>query len=316
MGLAVRLAPSLAPIHTEIDMPLLLVAQMTDAPAAGALASWFDGLPAWGRVLVVILLAALAHLAVKLIRRVGEWVVTPAESPRLARLLVERRQPKVATLTILVVSAATFTIYFVALGFALRELTPITLGQFFASATVIGLAVGFGTQGLVQDVVTGLTLIFSDTMNVGDVMEVSGQIGRVERIGLRFTVLTNFVGQTVMIPNRNIGALGRYPTGYARAFLDVQIPAGIDEATVRTLVGRIARGVRAQHPGVIVGEPRIHAAQRAGEEGWPYLRTRFRIWPGQQALIETAVRQRVLAAMRELEPAFADWMVTVTYRMA
>jgi hypothetical protein len=54
--------------------------------------------------------------------------------------------------------------------------------------------------------------------------------------------------------------------------------------------------------------------QRAGEGGWRYLRTRFRFWPGQHALIEGPLRQRVLARMKEIDPAFADWMVTVTYR--
>jgi len=56
---------------------------------------------------------------------------------------------KVATVTGLLVSALTFGIYFLALGFALRRLTPITLGQFFATATVLGLAVGFGTQRII-----------------------------------------------------------------------------------------------------------------------------------------------------------------------
>jgi len=295
---------------------LLLQIAETAAEHQGTVARVYDALPTWGKLLVVLLLAGMAHIAVRGIRRIGDWVLTPAESPRLARSIVERRNPKVATLTGLVVSALTFTVYFTALGFALRELTPLTLSQFFASATVIGLAVGFGTQGLVQDVVTGLTLIFSDTMDIGDLMEVSGHTGRLERIGLRFTTLTNFAGQTILIPNRNIGVLGRYRTGYARAFLDVQIPEGVDEATVRALIERIGRGARAQYSAVIVGEPRIHAEQRAGEapDGWRYLRTRFRIWPGQHGLIENTVRQRILAAMREIDPGFEDWMVTVTYR--
>jgi moderate conductance mechanosensitive channel len=213
------------------------------------------------------------------------------------------------------VSALTFAIYFVALGFVLGELTPITVGQYLASATVIGLAVGFGTQGLVQDVVTGLTLIFSDALDIGTVVEVSGQVGRIEKIGLRFTTLTNFVGQTVYIPNRNIAVIGRYRVGYARVYLDVQLPDGLDEAAAGAEIDRIARAFRAQHPAVIVGEPRTHPVQHAGDTGWRYIRTRFRIWPGQQTLIETALRQRTIAAMRELDPAFADWMVTVTYRI-
>jgi moderate conductance mechanosensitive channel len=297
--------------------PLLaLSAALQQAPPeeVSRVALWVRSLPPFTRIAAILVLALLGHALVRAIRTVGEWIVTPQQSPRLTRDLIQRRKPKFATVTGLVVSAGTFVIYFVAIGFALRELTDITLGQYFASATVIGLAVGFGTQGLVQDVVTGLTLIFSNVLDIGDLIEVSGQIGRIETIGLRFTTLTNFMGQTVVIPNRNIGVIGRYRTGYARAFLDVQIPAGVDEARVTEVVERIARGFRAQHGAVIVGDPRLHVVQSAGDDGWRYLRTRFRIWPGQQSLVETALRQRTIAAMKELDPAFADWMVTVTYR--
>ncbi len=240
--------------------------------------------------------------------------MTPAESPALAGRILSRRAPKVATVTGLVVSALTFVIYFLALGLLLRELTPLTLGQYLASATVVGLAVGFGTQGLVQDIVTGLTLIFTDTVDVGDLVELSGQMGRVERIGLRFTTLTTFVGKTIYVPNRNIATVGRYPVGYARAFLDAELPSGVEEHEAVRALTELARSFRSQHPAAVVGEPRVHTVKRAGEGGWRYLRIRFRIWPGQQALMEGPLRQRAVARMKEMEPEYPDWKVTVTYR--
>lgn len=292
----------------------VLALQDVAAEEASRLVVWIRSLPVPLRVAAILALALAAHGLVQLIRRLGEWIITPARSPRVARDLIARRKPKFATVTGLIVSAFTFVIYFTAIGFMIGELTPITLGQYLATATVIGLAVGFGTQGLVQDVVTGLTLIFSDAIDVGDLVEVSGQIGRAEKIGLRFTTLTNFMGQTVTIPNRNIGVIGRFRTGYARAFVDVQVTEAAGEAAVVGAVERVARGFRAQYPAVIVGDPRIHAVQGGDGAGWPFLRTRFRFWPGQQALLEVALRQRLIAAMKELDPSFADWMVTVTYR--
>jgi small conductance mechanosensitive channel len=86
----------------------------------------------------------------------------------------------------------------------------ISLKTYVASATVIGLTVGSGLQGLVQDVITGLTLIFSDTLNVGEVVDLSGQTGRVDRIGLRFTTLITLLEQRVHVPNRNINQISRY----------------------------------------------------------------------------------------------------------
>lgn len=276
---------------------------------------WIRALPLAWRIGAIGAVTLLAHGIVLALRRLGGWVLTPADSPAVAKKLLERRNPKTATLTGLAVSGLTFLIYFLALGFVLRELTPITLGQYLASATVIGLAVGFGTQGLVQDIITGLTLIFSNTLAVGDLAEVAGQTGRVERIGLRFTTLTSFVGQTVYVPNRTIGTIGRYRAGFARAFLDVQLPEGVEEEEATALLARLATAFRAQHHAVIVAEPRVHTVQEAGKAGWRYLRIRFRIWPGQHGLIDGPFRQRVTAKMRELDPEFRDWMVTVTHRV-
>jgi small conductance mechanosensitive channel len=215
--------------------------------------------------------------------------------------------------TSLVVSALTFLIYFVAVGLLLREF-DVSLTAYLATASVVGLAVAFGLQGLVQDIVIGITLLFSDVYDVGDLVEISGQIGRVEGIGLRFTTLVNLHGQRVYVPNRNIAMVGRFRRGAVRAYVDVQIPEGLEEGVVRETVERIARGMRVQHPTVLVTEPEILGVEKAGPDGWRYLRMKFRLWPGQGALLETVFRSRVLAALRALDPSFQDWMVTVSFR--
>ena len=90
----------------------------------------------------------------------------------------------------------TLVLYSVALWLIFNALgmnTKQFMTTYLATASVVGFAVGFGSQGLVQDVITGLTLIFTDTLEVGDVVEISGYIGRVERVGLRFTELKTFL---------------------------------------------------------------------------------------------------------------------------
>jgi moderate conductance mechanosensitive channel len=267
------------------------------------------------RILVILLLAAALHVLVRLLRRAGEWIVTPDSSPEIARDLFVRRRPKIATVTTLVVSAATFIIYFVAFGLVFRELQWFDVRTYFASATVIGLAVGFGSQGLVQDVVIGVTLIFSDAFNVGDVVEISGQVGRVEKVGLRFTTLVNFLGQTVYVPNRNIALIGRFRRGSVRAFVDVQLSDNVPGEDVIAVIERTARGVRAQHPAILLTDPEIDGPFAAEPGDWRYVRVRMRIWPGQNAFIENAFRPRLLAALRRLDAEYADWMVNVTYRV-
>jgi moderate conductance mechanosensitive channel len=289
-------------------IPLLQAA--TSSTAILSPADW----PPLVRVLAILAIAAGLHLVVRAVRRASEWVVTPDSSPELARELLTRRRPKVATVTTLIVSTVTFTIYFVAFGFVFIELALFDVRTYFASATVIGLAVGFGSQGLVQDIVIGLTLIFSDAFNVGDVVEISGQVGRVEKVGLRFTTLNNFLGQTVYIPNRTIGLIGRYRRGVVRAYVDIQLSDTVPDADVVHRIGLIARGMRAQQPAILLTDPEIMGPFAAEPGDWRFIRVKFRIWPGQAAFIENAFRQRALAALKTLDPEYADWMLNVTYR--
>jgi small-conductance mechanosensitive channel len=169
-------------------------------------------------------------------------------------------QPKFITVTRLIVSGVTFAIYFFALGLILQEL-GVNLTAYFASASVIGLAISFGLQGLVQDIVSGLTLIFWDVMDVGDLVEISGSTtnvaGRVEEIGLRYTKLVNFNKQEVYVPNRVIANVSRFPRGGLDAYGDVQIPAGADEKKAVEIITRVAKGMWGQFGAIILSEPQI-----------------------------------------------------------
>lgn len=265
-------------------------------------------------ILVIAAVAAAAHILVRAIRVGVERAIAPAGSdPARARTAAVRLHPKVATLTSLAASTATFVLWFVALGFILNRL-GIQLTAYFATATVIGLAVGFGSQGLVQDVVIGLTVIFTDAVDVGDMVEVSGQVGRVERVGLRFTTLTNFLGQTVFIPNRNIAVVGRFRRDVVRAYMDVQLPDGAPAEELAGRLHELARGLRSQHPSAIVSEPELVGIRQVEHGGWRFARLKFRLWPGQQSLIEPAFRQRIVAFMKTVDESYADWMVTVILR--
>ncbi|HUH12692.1 MAG TPA: mechanosensitive ion channel domain-containing protein [Longimicrobiales bacterium] len=277
--------------------------------------AWLVALPIALRVLVILGMAALLHLAVRAAQELPVRVLTPAgQSGPRAREAFARAYPKLATLTSLAVSTLTFLIYFVAVGVALRHMN-VDPTAYFATATVVGLAIGFGSQGLVQDVVIGLTLLFSDAFDIGDTIEVAGQIGRVERIGLRFTTLVNFLGQTVYIPNRNIAQVGRYRGGVIRAYVDAQVPDTLSDDEVLALMERLAKGFRTQHRSIVLTEPLPQGVRAAEEGGWRYARLMFRLWPGQGALVETVFRPRLLAALRAVDPQYADWMVVITYRV-
>lgn len=265
--------------------------------------SWSAGLQSWQRLLLVFLLAIVAHLLVLLIRRLTSyWIGLSSKTSRR----------KAVSVLSLISSSLIFVFYFTAIGVVLSEF-GVPIAAYLASASIIGLAVGFGSQGLVQDVVTGLTSIFSDIYDIGDMVEISAQVGVVTRIGLRFLEIENPLGARVMIPNRSILNVINYRRGYIRCIVDVTLPkenaAGSEEATIERLKN-LATGVHEQFPGILVSPPSIQG-KKSTAAGRDYLRIKFRIWPGRGAPIEQSFKQEVVQEMGLLDEKYKDWMVSV-----
>jgi len=272
-------------------------------------------LPTSVRIVVIVLLAILAHFTVQGLKRLSGWMLAlKLETDAATTEIFTRRYPKIATVTTILVSGLNFAIYFMAVGLILREF-KVSLTAYLASASVIGLAVGFGLQGLVQDVVIGLTLIFSDALNIEDVVEMLGQVGKVENIGLRFTTLVNLHGQKIYVPNRNITTISRFRRGSIRGYVDIQLPDEIAEETVTEAVKSIATGLYSQQKSIILEKPELFGVKEAKGGNWRYLRVKFRLWPGQNAIIETTFKQRVIDFMKKTHPNYSDWMITIAYRV-
>jgi moderate conductance mechanosensitive channel len=266
------------------------------------------------RILLIAALAGGAHLIVTIIRRISQLILVGRKKViETGRSDFVKRFPRTATIITILESTLTFTIYFMALGLILQEFN-LSLRAYLASTTVIGLAIGFGSQGLVQDIVIGLTLIFSDLLKVGDVVELSGQVGRVESMGLRYTVLINLHGQRIHMPNRNIGMISQFRGGSIRAYVDFQIPEGATAKRIGQLINPLASALYNQHRAIVMEEPENFGQQSTIKGGWMYIRYKFKLWPGQGALIETNFRQMALARLRGEYPDYADWMINITYR--
>ena len=259
----------------------------------------------WQRVALVVTVAVGAHVLVYLIRLSATRAMTSAVAAHIS---------KSRTIISLVTSVLIFALYFGAGGFALSEL-GVSLKTYFASASIIGLAVAFGSQGLVQDVVSGMTVVFTDLFDIGDVVEISGQVGVVEKFGMRFTVLRNPMGAEVFVPNRSITNVIGYPRGYVRCLVDVVLPAeATNRAETENITRRMTDAAVEQFPGILRAPPEITGPHTTAAGG-TYLRIKFRIWPGRGAPIEGAFRQGLLQAIRQFDSGYADWMVSVNYEV-
>ena len=261
----------------------------------------FSDLGETGRIALVIAIAIVTHLTVRSIQHLGQ---------RLLSNQAVLHWTKFRTLAGLVTSTVVFTLYFVAIGLILREF-GVSLTAYLASASIIGLAIGFGSQGLVQDVVTGLSVIFSDLFQVGDLVEISGQTGLVQGVGMRFTILLNPLGAQVFIPNRTLSNVIVYPRGYVRCFADITLSGEDDKAKqMLNKIEAITQGFVEQFKGIIRNKPEVESPTST-PVGRCFVRVKFRIWPGRSGPIETVYKQEIVQTLKALDSEYAEWMVSI-----
>lgn len=131
----------------------------------------------------------------------------------------ERRD---TTLAKLLQNIVTYVIYFIAFIMMLSTLN-INVGPILAGAGVVGLAVGFGAQNLVRDIITGFFIIFEDQFSVGDYVRIGQFEGDVEEIGLRTTKIKGLTGERYIIPNGSIVDVTNFSIHNSKAIVDVGI---------------------------------------------------------------------------------------------
>jgi small conductance mechanosensitive channel len=139
-------------------------------------------------------------------------------------------------LTALVLGVATLTI--------LRELN-VDIMPVLTGAGIVGLAVGFGAQTLVKDLISGVFLILDDNVRVGDVARINGTGGLVEAINLRTIVLRDHEGTVHVFPNGSITTLSNLTKDFAYAVVDVNCPFTEDPDRVAALMRQVGTEVAA-----------------------------------------------------------------------
>ncbi|WP_432416182.1 mechanosensitive ion channel family protein [Thermoanaerobacterium aotearoense] len=129
---------------------------------------------------------------------------------------------KVKTLSSLTKNILKYVIYFVAV-YSILEILGLKMGSILAVAGIGSLAVGFGAQSLVKDVITGFFIIFEDQFGVGDYITINNFSGTVEEIGLRVTKIRDFSGDLNIIPNGEITSVTNHSKGAMRALVAVSV---------------------------------------------------------------------------------------------
>lgn len=155
---------------------------------------------------------------------------------RVARIVINRSRDRIALKTREDIEKAKRTetlaglfektiraIILTAASLMVLESLGINIGPLLAGAGVIGLAVGFGAQSLVKDVISGFFILLENHMNVGDVVGIAGKAGVIESINLRVTTLRDYSGNVHIIPNGQISVLTNMTKEFSRAVLEIGV---------------------------------------------------------------------------------------------
>ena len=120
----------------------------------------------------------------------------------------------------------------------------IEIGPILAAAGVLGLAVGFGAQSLVKDVISGFFILLQDQIRVGDVVEIAGKAGIVEDVNLKMTTLRDLSGNVHFVPNGEINVVTNMTKGYSRYVFDIGVAYREDVDEVMDVMRKVDEDLR------------------------------------------------------------------------
>lgn len=168
---------------------------------------------------IIVLLIAFA-----IIKPIGKKAIEAS----INRISTQRNlsEGRNQTLQKLSVNIFSYVLLFI-LIMMLLSVVNIEIGPLLAGAGIVGLAIGFGAQGIVSDVVTGFFLLIERQIEVDDYVTAGGYDGVVEEVGIRTTKIRSFDGTLNFVPNRNIIGVANHSRGNMRALVDIGI--GYDE---------------------------------------------------------------------------------------
>ena len=211
----------------------------------------------------------------------------------------QMREQQTRTMVGLLNSVGTRIIAAVAVLTALPELgfnvTPVE-----ATAAVASLALGFGAQNLVKDLINGFFIVFEDQFVVGDLIQANGETGRVEYLSIRRTVLRNASGAVVTIPNGLLGQLANLSRDWSQLFLDVTVPSEESVSRALATLEKIAGDFRndAEWSPALVDGPRVLGVESLSLDG-TVLRLQVRTILNRKEEVGRELRRRVKIGFEE-----------------
>ena len=227
--------------------------------------------------LPVLFLSHFFRIVLILLLGLAAWKLIDRVAPRIIRALLwshkgietpEERAKREETLVHVVQWSANTLLLFVVGLTVLGEL-GVDVTPALASVGVVGVALGFGAQSLVQDTISGIFILLENQYRKGDVARVAGVAGLVEEVNLRRTVLRDLDGIVHSVPNGQIGVASNYTRDWSRVNLNVSVAYSTDVDKAQAVINRVGQEM-AEDPvfGEMITEPpqflRVDAMEDSG----------------------------------------------------
>ena len=263
-----------------------------------------------GRILVIVFLAifvrwAINHAINKVVKRTGEGKVPGFLRPLRDKIpgvtqasvqVPERRRQRAEAIGSVLRSVITVIVFSIA-GLMVLDLFGFNLAPVLTSLGIAGVALGFGAQTLVKDLIAGLFMLFEDQYGVGDVIDTGEAVGVVESVGLRTVTVRDARGVLWYVRNGEIIRIGNKSQGWATIMLDVPVGfVSIEEATrvLREVVDSYSGDP--EHEDAFVEPPQLLGVEQITAEG-AVIRIQCKTQSDKQWEVQRELRRRIADAL-------------------
>ncbi len=208
-------------------------------------------------------------------------------------LLSERRRQRAATIGSVLRNIVSILIFTIAAMMILAEL-GLDLAPLLASAGIAGVALGFGAQSLVRDVISGMFMLLEDQYGVGDIVDVGEATGTVEAVGLRITTVRDMDGVLWYIRNGEVVRVGNHSQSWAMSVIEVPLPYGTSVQAATEALQRVGEelGTDEEWAADFLEPPTVVGVQQLTRDGLA-VRMQAKTVSGSQWKVGRELRRRV-----------------------
>ncbi len=211
-----------------------------------------------------ILKIVVVFIVIKILSRILNAIISKmVERRKHSKLPVDER--KLNTLSAVLKNVIRYTIYFIGVMIIL-DILGVNTNSIIATAGIGGLAISFGAQSLVKDIITGFFILFEDQFSVGDYIQIGDFEGIVVEMGIRVTKIRDFSGELHIIPNGNISIVTNKSRGPMSSYVDVRIPYEEDVDRAIRIIEEACEKVKENNDTILEG-PSVLGITDLGDSG-------------------------------------------------